>query len=89
MACLQNMHKNSIVWPRDIADNPVSLAFEASETIIWKLPIAPVVQIISKYFETTGAITTIIWKPGFKKDNVNPLLSPPGPRRASEDFSEK
>ena len=25
--------------PRDIADDPTSLAFEAIETIIWKLPI--------------------------------------------------
>ena len=53
---------------RDIADDPASLAFEAIETIIWKLPIAPVVWIVSKYFETTGAIVTIrtiIWKPGF------------------------
>ena len=67
MACLQNTRKNSIVWPRDIADDPASLAFEAIETIIWKLPIAPVVRIVSKYFETTGAIRTIrtiIWKPG-------------------------
>ena len=49
-----------------IADDPASLAFEAIETIIWKLPIAPVVRIVSKYFETTGAIGTIraiIWKP--------------------------
>ena len=67
MACLQNTRKNSIVWPRDIADDPASLAFEAIETIIWKLPIAPVVRIVSKYFETTGAIGTIIWKPGDKK----------------------
>ena len=61
--------QNSIVWPRDIADDPASLAFEAIETIIWKLPIAPVVRIVSKYFETTGAIgtiRTIIWKPGLK-----------------------
>ena len=53
---------------RDIADDPASLAFEAIETIIWKLPIAPVVRIVSKYFETTGTIGTIwtiIWKPGF------------------------
>ena len=52
---------------RDIADDPASLAFEAIETIIWKLPIAPVVRIVSKYFETIGAIRTIrtiIWKPG-------------------------
>ena len=53
---------------RNIADDPASLAFEAIETITWKLPIAPVVWIVSKYFETTGAIgtiRTIIWKPGF------------------------
>ena len=33
-----------------------------------KLPIIPVVLIISKFFETTGVIRTIqriIWKPGF------------------------
>ena len=69
MACLQNTRKNSIVWPRDIADDPASLAFEAIETIIWKLPIAPVVRIVSKYFETTGAIgtiRTITWKPGLR-----------------------
>ena len=56
-----------ILVPIDIADDPASLAFEATETIIWKLPIAPVVRIVSKYFETTGAIgtiRTIIWKPG-------------------------
>ena len=67
MACLQYTRKNSIVWPRNIADDPASLAFEAIETIIWKLSIAPVVRIVSKYFETTGAIRTIrtiIWKPG-------------------------
>ena len=67
MSCLQSTRKNSIVWPRDIADDPASLAFEAIKTIIWKLPIAPVVRIVSKYFETTGAIGTIIWKPGYKK----------------------
>ena len=62
VACLQNTRKNSIVWPTGIADDPASLAFEPIETIIWKLPIAPVARIVSKYFETTGAI---IWKPGF------------------------
>ena len=36
------------------------------ETIIWKLPITPVFRIVSKYFETTGVIRTIIWKPGFR-----------------------
>ena len=68
--------KNSIVSPRDIADDPVSLGFEAIETITWKLPIAPVVQIVSKLFETAGAIgtiRTIIWKPGLNK-YVNFLL---------------
>ena len=68
MACLQNTLKNSIVWPRDITDDPTSLAFEAIETITWKLPIAPVVRIVLKYFEMTGVIRTIrtiIWKPGF------------------------
>ena len=44
---LQNMHKNSIVSPRDIADDPVSLVFEAVETIMWKLPGA---QIVLKFF---------------------------------------
>ena len=37
------------------------------EAIMWKLPIAPVVRIVSKYFETAwaiGTIRTIIWKPG-------------------------
>ena len=74
MACLQNTRKNSIVWPRDIADDPASLAFEAIETIIWKLPIAPVVRIVSKYFETTGTIRTIrtiIWKPGLRICRTN------------------
>ena len=69
MACLQKTRKNFIVWPKDIAVDPASLAFEAIETIIWKLPIAPVVRIVSKYFETAGAIgtiRTIIWKPGLK-----------------------
>ena len=67
MACLRNEHKNSIVWPRDIADDPASLIFEAMETIIWKLTIVTVVQIVSKFFEMTeaiGMIQTIIWKPG-------------------------
>ena len=44
------------------------LAVEAIETIIWKLPTASVVRIVSKYFETAGAIgtiRTITWKPGF------------------------
>ena len=62
MACLQNTRKLYC-----IADDPEALAFVAIETIIWKLPIAPVVWIVSKYFETTGAIGTIraiIWKPG-------------------------
>ena len=52
---------------KGIADDRASLAFEAIETIIWKLPIAPVVQIVSKYFEATGAIGTIIWKPGLNE----------------------
>ena len=47
-----------------MTDDPAFLAFEAIETIIWKLPIAPVVRVVSKYFETTGTIRTIIWKPG-------------------------
>ena len=32
--------------------------FEAIETMIWKLLIAPVVRIVSKFFETTRAIRT-------------------------------
>ena len=55
MACLQNTRKILL------SDQETSL------TIIWKLPIAPVVRIVSKYFETTGAIGTIrmiVWKPG-------------------------
>ena len=48
--------------PQASLTTPASLAFEPIETIIWKLPIAPVARIVSKYFETTGAI---IWKPGF------------------------
>ena len=58
LACLQNMRKNSIFSPRDIADDPASLVFEAVETIMWKLPVA---QIILKFFLMTGAIGTIIW----------------------------
>ena len=58
LACLQNTRKNSIVSPRDIADDPASLVFEAVETIMWKLPVT---QIILKFFLMTGAIGTIIW----------------------------
>ena len=58
LACLQNTRKNSIVSPRDIADDPASLVFEAVETIMWK---QPVTQIILKFFLMTGAIGTIIW----------------------------
>ena len=58
--------KNSIVRPRNIADDRAPLVFEAFETIIWKLPIVPVVRIVSKFFETTRAIETIIWKQGLK-----------------------
>ena len=47
LACLQSMRKNSIVSPRDIADDPASLVFEAVETIMWKLPVA---QIVLKCF---------------------------------------
>ena len=39
LACFQNTQKNSIVSPRDIADDPASLVFEAVETIMWKLPV--------------------------------------------------
>ena len=39
LACLQNTRKNSIVSPRDIADDPASLVFEAVEMIMWKLPV--------------------------------------------------
>ena len=52
------------------------LPFLAIETIIWKLPITPVVQIVSKYFEMTGAIGTIrmiIWKPGLNSEIVYPV----------------
>ena len=49
-----------------LIDDPVSLAVEAiTWTITWKPPIVPVVWIMLKFFETTGAIRTIIWKPGF------------------------
>ena len=58
LACLQNTRKNSIVSPRDIADDPASVVFEAVETIMWKLPVT---QIILKFFLMTGAIGTIIW----------------------------
>ena len=58
LACLQNTRKNSIVSPRDIADDPASLVFEAVETIMGKLPVT---QIILKFFLMTGAIGTIIW----------------------------
>ena len=35
------------------------------ETIIWTLPTTQSSgSIVSKFFETTGAIGTIIWKPG-------------------------
>ena len=64
--CLLNTRKNSTVRPRDFADDHAPLVFEAIETIIWKLPIAPVVRIFSKYFETSGPIRTIIWKPGLR-----------------------
>lgn len=40
----------------------------ARDDYIWKLPIVPVVQIVSIFFEKTGAIGTIgtiIWKSGF------------------------
>ena len=39
LACFQNTRKNSIVSPRDIADDPASLVFEAVERILWKLPV--------------------------------------------------
>ena len=74
---MRNTRKNSIiVSPRDIADDPVSLGFEAIETITWKLPIVPVVRIVSKFFETARAIGTIrmiIWKAGLNK-YINFLL---------------
>ena len=44
----------SIVAPRDIADDPTSLVLEAIETIVWKLPIVPVVWIVSKFFGQLG-----------------------------------
>ena len=55
--------------PRNFADDHAPLVFEAIETIIWKLPIVPVIRIVAKFFETTRAIGTIgmiIWKPGLK-----------------------
>ena len=42
---------------RDIADDPASLVYlvsEAIETIVWKLPIVPVVWIVSKFFGQLG-----------------------------------
>ena len=33
-----------------VSDDPASLAFETIETIIWKLPVAPVVRIVSEIF---------------------------------------
>ena len=72
---LRNAHKNSIVSPRDIADTPC-LGFDSIETITSKLPIVPVVRIVSKFCETAEAIgttRTIIWKPGLNK-YINFLL---------------
>ena len=46
------------------------LGFDSIETITWKLPIVPVVRIVSKFCETAeaiGTIRTIIWKPGLKQ----------------------
>ena len=60
------MRKNSIFRPKNIANDQAPLVFEAIETIVWKLQIVLVVRIVSKFFETTGAIGTIIWKPGLK-----------------------
>ena len=54
--CLLNTRKNSTVRPRDFADDHAPLVFEAIETIIWKLPIVPVIRIVSKFFETIRAI---------------------------------
>ena len=53
--------------PETSLTSPVaSLLVEAMETIVWKPEIALVdVQIVSKFLEITGAIRTIIWKPGF------------------------
>ena len=31
MACLQNTRKNSVVWPRDMTDDPAFLASEAGD----------------------------------------------------------
>ena len=50
------VYKNSIVWPRDLADEPASLVFEVIETFIWKLPIVPVVRIVSKFFKWLGRL---------------------------------
>ena len=49
------------------------LFFEAIETIVWKLQIVLAFRIVSKFFETTGAIGTIIWKPGLKYSKVTKL----------------
>ena len=61
--------QNSVVGPRNIADDRVYSVFEAIETIIWKPAIVSVVPIVSKFLETTGTIETIrtiIWKPGLR-----------------------
>ena len=49
MACLQNAQKVYFLTQRHHIRPRVS-CLEAIETIIWKLPIAPVVLIVSKYW---------------------------------------
>lgn len=56
----KNPSKNSVAWPRNIADDYSSFVFEAIETpIIWKPLIVAVVLIVSKFVETIEAIGTI------------------------------
>ena len=50
LACLQNTHKNSIVSPREITNDPASLVFETVETIMWKLPVASQLPRLSQNF---------------------------------------
>ena len=61
------LHQNSVVRPRNIADNRAFSVTEATETIIWKSPIVSVVPIVLEFLETTGTIRTIIWRPGLKE----------------------
>ena len=68
MACFQNTRKNSIVWPRDTADDPASLL------CLWgdrddhmkttNRPSRP--DRLEIFWNDWGTIRTIIWKPGLK-----------------------